>query len=194
MAKMVTRTRTTAPDAYIQLNVLGRSLRIIDSYCRRLFPPFCWVETEVPGLSSSVPRTATVSPSCRPPKTSVILSTVAPVFTSTHSDFPSRTRTTNTRSRVLATDDVGTNIVGYDLRTGHWTSEKVPGESSPFVFAASNSTGIVRVFWSSEWAMRVIVPLKVRPGKAGTEKSTLVPSGTPAAYVSGTGTTTRKRD
>jgi hypothetical protein len=51
------------------------------------------------------------------------------------------------------------------------------------MFAASSSTGIVRVFSSTECAMCAIVPSKVRPGNAGTVKSTLVPSGTPAAAL-----------
>src|SRR2546426_11452851 len=151
------------------------------------------VLTRVPGRSSSVPRVATSSPSPRSPNTSVRIPQVAPSFTSTHSTFPSRTRTTNVRSVVRATAEVGTKRVGSGRPTGQSASGNIPGASFPELFATSSSTGIVRVFTSTECAILATVAVKISPGKAGTVKLTRVPAGIAAVKVSGTGRTSLSR-
>src|SRR6266446_8325292 len=100
-------------------------------------------------------------------------------------------RTTNVASVVRATDDSGTKRVAWDRRTGQSTSGNMPEARSPFGFVTSSSTGIVRVFTSTERAIRATVPAKVWFGNADTLNSTLAPSDMPSAYFSGTGTTNR---
>src|SRR6185437_8470352 len=125
--------------------------------------------------------------------TSVSFSAVTPVFTSTHSAVPLLIRTTNVRSSVETTAEDGTIKVGCGRSTGQSTLLKVPGASRPLGFITSNSTGIVRVFSSTACEIRAIVPVNVRSGKDGTVNWTFVPSGIPAMYLSGTGTTNRNR-
>src|SRR5438128_2657931 len=77
--------------------------------------------TSVPGPISSVPRDAISSPDRRSPNTSTNGPDVTPVFTSTHSVWPLRTRITKVRSVVLATVPLGINSDGPGRRTGHRT-------------------------------------------------------------------------
>src|SRR5690349_1863490 len=100
-------------------------------------------------------------------------------------------RMTNVASVVRATAETGTKSVGSDRRTGQSTSGNIPELKRPSEFWTSSSTGIVRVFTSTEWAMRATVPTKVWLGNAETLKSTFVPVLIPAEYFSGTGTTSR---
>src|ERR1700730_3999375 len=77
--------------------------------------------TRVPERNSSVPRVATASPTGKSPNTSVNLPSDSPVWTLTHSTFPSRMRTTKIASVVRATADVGTKRVDCTRLTGQRT-------------------------------------------------------------------------
>src|SRR4029077_19270060 len=102
-------------------------------------------------------------------------------------------RTTNVASVVRATEDIGTKRVASERCTGQSTSGNIPEARRPLGFVTSSSTGIVRVLTSTERAIRATVPVKVGFGNADTLNSTLAPSVMPAAYFSGTGTTSRRR-
>ena len=147
----------------------------VSAFARSYFGCASFAFTEVPGRSSSVPLTATRSPSCKSPKTSIKFPEPKLGWTSTHSVFPSRTRTQNRFSFVRATAEAGTNSVGCARRTGHSTSAYMPGARCPEELVTSSSTGIVRVFTSRESGIRAMVPVNFSPGNAGTVNVTFAP-------------------
>src|SRR5690242_6254618 len=88
------------------------------AYCGLETHPSCAFEfarvgvTDVPDSIWSVPWTTISSPACRSPKTSISFPIVEPVFTSTHSARLFRTLRTKVRAWLVATAELGTNIVG----------------------------------------------------------------------------------
>src|ERR1700691_1698400 len=165
-------------------------------WLRTRFAYFCPLAPPmgIPSRTSSLPRRTTLSPAASAPLTSIKSPSAAPFFTSTHSARPFRLRITKVRSVVVTTLVLGANSAGCSRRTGHLTLGYMPGASVPSRLRTSNSTGMVRVFGSSAWAMRATVPVYARSGYAGTRNGMLAPRTVPPTSSSGTGTTSRSRE